>query len=86
MTIHDLAQGAEKTAYDARRQRILDCVALKQPDRMPVALYATFWLAKYGGLTCKELMYDYEKTSAVAARAVEEFEPDAIAPFVQVTA
>ncbi|HMR71871.1 MAG TPA: hypothetical protein PKA84_16755, partial [Rubrivivax sp.] len=71
MTIHDLARGDARVAYDARRQRLLDCIALKQPDRMPVALYGTFWLAKYGGITCKELMYDYEKTAAVAARAVE---------------
>ena len=66
-----------KLAYDARWQRIMDCVALKQPDRMPVAMYATFWLAKYGGITYKELMYDYDKTGAIAERAVLEFEPDA---------
>ena len=48
-------------AVAARWQRIMDCVALKQPDRMPVALFPTFWLAKYGGISCKELMYDYDK-------------------------
>ncbi len=68
---------AARAAYDTRWQRILDCVALKQPDRMPVTLYATFWLAKYGGITCKELMYDYEKTKEISERAVLEFEPDA---------
>jgi hypothetical protein len=71
-----------KTAYDARWQRILDCVALKQPDRMPVAMYATFWLATYGGISNRELMYDYEKTKEIAERAVLEFEPDAVAPLV----
>jgi uroporphyrinogen-III decarboxylase len=65
---------------DRRWQRILDCVALKQPDRMPVAMYTTFWLAKYGGISCKELLYDYDTTAAVAERAVLEFEPDAVAP------
>jgi uroporphyrinogen-III decarboxylase len=69
---------AGKAAYDERWQRIMDCVALKQPDRMPVAMYATFWLAKYGGITYKELMYDYEKTAEIAERAVREFEPDAV--------
>lgn len=78
--------GATKAAYDARRQRIMDCVALKQPDRMPVALYATFWLAKYGGVTFKELMYDYERTAAIAERAVLEFEPDAVSPLVSMIA
>ncbi|MCC7463728.1 MAG: hypothetical protein IT480_14845 [Gammaproteobacteria bacterium] len=64
----------------ARWQRILDCVALRQPDRMPVALYATFWLARYGGISCRELMYDYQQAAAIAERAVLEFEPDAVAP------
>lgn len=71
-----------KAAYDARWKRIIDCVELRQPDRMPVALFATFWLAKYGGITCKELMYDYEKTKAIAERAVLEFEPDACGALV----
>lgn len=71
-----------KTAYDARYQRIMDCVNLKQPDRMPVVLYATFWLAKYGGITCKELMHDYDKLSEVSERAVLEFDPDVTAPLV----
>jgi hypothetical protein len=31
-----------KGAYDARWQRVMDCVNLKQPDRMPTAL---FWRA-----------------------------------------
>ena len=59
-----------KAAYDTRYQRIMDCVNLKQPDRMPVVLYATFWLAKYGGITCKELMHDYDKLMEVSERAV----------------
>jgi uroporphyrinogen-III decarboxylase len=68
--------------YDARWQRILDCVALKQPDRMPVALYATFWLGKYAGVNCRELMYDYEKLKAVSERAVLEFDPDAYSTLI----
>jgi uroporphyrinogen-III decarboxylase len=75
-----------KAAYDARWSRIMDCVNLKQPDRMPAVLYATFWLAKYGGMSCKELMYDYDKTKAVAERAVLEFEPEACGPMVLASA
>ncbi|MEJ2403338.1 MAG: uroporphyrinogen decarboxylase family protein [Candidatus Thiodiazotropha sp.] len=69
-----------KAAYDARFQRIMDCVNLKQPDRMPVVLYATFWLAKYGGITCQELMHDYDKLMEVSERSVLEFDPDVTAP------
>jgi uroporphyrinogen-III decarboxylase len=83
----ELAQTPEaKTAYDARWKRILDCVALKQADRMPVIMYATYWLAKYGGISYKELMYDYEKTKEIAERAVLEFEPDACISLVGASA
>jgi uroporphyrinogen-III decarboxylase len=75
-----------KGQHDARWQRIMDCVNLKQPDRMPVALYGFFWPAKYGNITCKELMYDYEKNKKACADAVLEFEPDAVGPLVMGTA
>ncbi|OFZ99232.1 MAG: hypothetical protein A3H35_19450 [Betaproteobacteria bacterium RIFCSPLOWO2_02_FULL_62_17] len=75
-----------KAQYDARWQRIMDCVALKQPDRMPTIFYATFWLAKYGGITYKELMYDYEKSLEISKKAVLEFEPDAASNLVARTA
>jgi uroporphyrinogen-III decarboxylase len=71
--------------HDQRFQRILDCVALKQPDRMPVAFYATFWLAKYGGISHKELMYDNDKLREIGERAVLEFDPDAMAPLVMIS-
>ncbi|MCC7122456.1 MAG: hypothetical protein IT493_12960 [Gammaproteobacteria bacterium] len=73
---------ANRIAHDARWQRILDCVALKQPDRMPVVLYATFWLCKYGNISHRQLMYDYEKTAEVAERAILELDPDAYNPMV----
>ncbi|KON82383.1 hypothetical protein PA01_07865 [Azoarcus sp. PA01] len=70
------------SAFDTRWQRIIDCVALKQPDRMPVAFYSTFWLARYAGITCRELMYDYEKTREIGERAVLEFDPDVVSPLL----
>jgi uroporphyrinogen-III decarboxylase len=80
------ADAAARLAHDTRWKRILDCVALRQPDRMPVALYATFWLAKYGGITCKQLMYDQQKCAELAERAVLEFDPDAYSPMMVATA
>ncbi len=71
---------AAKPAFDARWKRIMDCVALKQSDRMPIAMYGTFWFAKYGGISFKDLMYNYDKAAAVTERAIVEFEPDAVAP------
>ncbi len=78
----DIQTPEARAAYDARWQRVMDCVNLKQPDRMPVALLATFWLARYGGISYRQLMYDYEKTREIAERAILEFEPDAPSPAV----
>ena len=69
-----------KGAFDARWKRLMDCVEGRMPDRLPVALYATFWLAKYGGISLKELMYDYENTKELAERATLELDPDVVAP------
>ncbi len=75
-----------RASYDARWQRILDCVALKQPDRMPVVLYSMFWLARYGGLSYRELMHDYDRNLEVCQRALLDFDPDVTGPLVMTTA
>lgn len=81
-----LQAAAATAAYDARWQRFMDCVRLKTPDRMPIGFQPTFWLAKYGGVTCQQLMYDIEGTAAIAERALRELEPDVSSPMVLATA
>ena len=68
-------EGANAAAYDKRWQLYMDAVALKAIDRMPVALFGTFWLAKFGGISCRELMYNYEKVKDISTRAVLELDP-----------
>ncbi|MGP0057755.1 MAG: uroporphyrinogen decarboxylase family protein [Beijerinckiaceae bacterium] len=85
-TAESLEQSNARTSYDRRWQRVMDCVALRQPDRMPVTLFGTFWLAKYGGVSHKQLMYDYEGTAAIAERAVLELDPDTVSSLVLQTA
>ncbi len=65
-----------RQAFDKRWQRVADCIAGRTPDRMPVSLITGFWFAKYGGITCRQLMYDYETSNAISERAIVEFEPD----------
>jgi uroporphyrinogen-III decarboxylase len=65
-----------RQAFDKRWQRIADCIAGRTPDRMPVSLIGGFWYAKYGGISCRQMMYDYEATNAINERAILEFEPD----------
>ena len=71
-----------KVAYDARWRRVMDCVALKTPDRMPTAMFATFFLAKFGGISNRELMYNDVKATEIAERVLLEFEPDCYNPLV----
>lgn len=73
---------AAKAAYDERWERIMACVRLEQPDRMPVGLHGFFWPATYAGITFKEMMYDYEKAKNACFDAVMEFEPDGVFPLI----
>ena len=63
-------------AFDARWQRVADCIALRTPDRMPVSLIAGFWFARYGGVSCRQLMYDQVLANQLGERAMLEFDPD----------
>ena len=76
---------AARAAYDARWARIMACVRLEQPDRMPVGLHSFFWPATYGGISYRELMYDYDKAKQVCLDAVLEFEPDGVFPLLMGT-
>lgn len=77
---------AAKAAYDARWERIMACVRLEQPDRMPVGMHSFFWPATHGGITFKELMYDYDKAKKACLDVVTEFEPDGVFPLLMGTA
>ncbi len=64
---------------------MLDAVALKRPDRVPVAFHTMLWYAKYGGISYRELMYDYEKAAALGRQAILELDPDLYSPPHQFT-
>jgi hypothetical protein len=66
--------------YDRRMQRVMDCVSLKQPDRMPTALFGMFWLATYGGISYRQLMYDHETLANLMVKVTRELDPDLVYP------
>lgn len=72
--------------HASRWQRVMDCVNLKTPDRIPVGLQAHFWLAKYGGFSFREQMYDYEKVKDASVSACRELKPDLFASPMIITA
>lgn len=62
--------------YRERERRVLDAIALKKPDRVPVMAIFSFFPAAYSGMTVREVMYEPEKLWKAYWRAMTEFEPD----------
>jgi uroporphyrinogen-III decarboxylase len=68
--------------YKAREKRVLDAVALKTPDRVPITVSFYYFPARYYGCSFKDMTYDYDKMFDVTMRVHREFEPDlAQSPF-----
>jgi hypothetical protein len=47
--------------YEERKKRVMDAVALKVPDRVPMYLPFGMFRARYSGITVKEAFEDEEK-------------------------
>jgi len=62
--------------YAERHKRVQDAISLKETDRVPSVFYSMFWYAKYGGVTCRDIMYDYDKLSAIVREVLNDFQPD----------
>ena len=71
--------------YQARWQRVMDCVNLKQPDRMPTALFMMFWPAKYGGISFREQMYNQDKLCEITIELTRDLDPDLCSPSPLIT-
>ena len=63
--------------YDERWGRIEDAVALREPDRVPFVYFATFWAARLGGYTIRDMMFDVDKYIEVNRKAIDMLQPDA---------
>lgn len=70
--IHD----TPKSLYEARSKRVMDAVQLKVPDRVPFTTFINFFHAKFGGITCEEAMYDYDKLAMACKKTILYIEPD----------
>ncbi len=63
-----------------RWQRILDAIALKEPDKVPFSIFNHFWPATYAGFDFRTAMYDHEKFFAATRDVVIDLEPDMYLP------
>ncbi len=62
--------------YEERERRVLDAIALRKPDRVPILVLFGFFPAKYAGMTVEEAMYDPEKLFDAQLKTLLEFQPD----------
>ncbi len=62
-----------------RKQRIADCVALRETDRVPFTFFHHFWPATLVGMTYRDAMYDIGRLEDAMRRALRLLQPDAYA-------
>ena len=64
--------------FGERLKRALDAAELRQPDRVPISMPASYLLAEYGGVSHRELQDDPEIHQSLLERFSLEFEPDVV--------
>jgi uroporphyrinogen-III decarboxylase len=70
-------QKSGEELYNERKRRVQDAIQLKVPDRVPIWFQdASFFPAKYAGITFQEAMYDSDKLFTVYEKTFRDFEPD----------
>lgn len=66
-----------QSLYREREKRILDAVALKEPDRVPVVPLLGFFNCYYSGITPRQAYEDPEKAVEAWRKTILDFQPDA---------
>ena len=67
---------ATRQLYNERNQRVMDAVALKVPDRVPISIPFSFFPAKFAGITTHDAFYDIKKWKDAYIKTVKYYEPD----------
>lgn len=73
----DVATKTTEDLYQERVQRILDCVALKEPDQVPIMGPYELFPYQYAGVTFKDAMNDYAVAREACHTFLDDFRPDA---------
>lgn len=66
-----------ESVYQKREKRILDAIALKEPDRVPVVPLFAFFNCYYAGITPRQAYEDPERALYAWKKTIIDFEPDA---------
>ena len=62
--------------YQEREKRVLDAVALRKPDRVPILPLFSFFVAHHAGMTIQEVMNDPDKLFEAQWKTLMDFQPD----------
>jgi uroporphyrinogen-III decarboxylase len=68
--------------YQERERRVMDAIALRRPDRVPIVSAAEMFFVRSAGLTAAEAMYDYDKMAAAWKASMKKYNWD-MAPLQQ---
>ena len=69
--------------YEEREGRIRAAIELKEPDRVPVVLGGTYFMAKYAGLDFSAAYYDMPAWKEAFKKTILDFEPDAFGSSIE---
>ena len=75
-----------KESFLEKAQAIKDAVELKKPSRIPTCPMIGFFPAYYAGITCEEIMYDYEKLKTAWVKFHQDMQPDSMASSLMMSA
>ena len=70
--------------YKERNQRVMNAIALKEPDRVPITPMSTFFQTEQKGITKKQAMYEPEKMAQAAIEVFSFFNWDQVPPLASV--
>ena len=73
-----------QSLYREREKRVVDSIALKKPDRVPVVLETSYFPAKYAGVPFDVAWTDFDRWLEITKKTVQDFEPDMVhvSPFI----
>jgi uroporphyrinogen-III decarboxylase len=69
---------AKEQAFKERERRLMDAVALKTPDRVPISIGLNYHPAKFAGTTTWAAWYDFPTWKEAYIKAAEYLAPDRV--------
>lgn len=70
--------GDMQKLYEERKNRYKTALELGKPDKVPIAMFLSEFIAKYAGYTLQEIYYDLDKNVDSVNKFLQDFDLDAI--------